>query len=58
MKVQFTTSHFGREVAEVLNLSSGGAVSKQLARLSEMIDKDKTLQKKLADIDRTDYFQG
>ncbi len=42
-----------RQVAEVFDLSSGGAVSKQLARLSEMINKDKTLQKKLADIDRT-----
>ena len=41
-----------REVAEVFNLSSGGAVSKQLARLSEMINKDKTVQKKLADVDR------
>jgi hypothetical protein len=42
-----------REVADVFNLSSGRAVSKQSARLSEMINKDKTLQKNLADIDRT-----
>ena len=41
-----------RKVAEVLNLSTGGTVSKQLAKLSEIIKKDKTLSKTLADIDR------
>jgi len=41
-----------RKVAEVFNLSTGGTVSKQLAKLSEIIKTDKTLSKTLADIDR------
>ena len=41
-----------REVAEVFNLSSGCAVSKQLVKLSKAKNKDKKLQKTLADIDR------
>jgi hypothetical protein len=41
-----------RKVAEVFNLSTGGTVSKQLAKLSEIIKKYKMLSKTLADIDR------
>jgi hypothetical protein len=41
-----------RKVAEVFNLSAGGTVSKQLAKLSKIIKKDKTLSKNLTDIDR------
>ena len=37
---------------EVFNLSTGGTVNKQLVKLSEIIKKDKTLSKNLADIDR------
>ncbi len=42
-----------REVAEVFNLSSGGAVSKQLSRLGKKAKQDTALSRTLAKIDRT-----
>jgi len=41
-----------REIAEVFNLSSGGAVSKQLARLSRMAKENKSVQRIQKNIDR------
>jgi hypothetical protein len=41
-----------RQVAEVLNVTSGGAVSKQLEKLGEVLRQDKTVQKMLDDLDR------
>ena len=41
-----------REVARLFNLSSGTAVSKQLARLSVVLKQDKSLQKIQEKIDR------
>jgi len=41
-----------RQVAEVLNLTIGGAVSKQLRKLSAVLEKDKSVQKALADLER------
>ena len=42
-----------RDVAKIFNLTSGGAVSKQLAKLSRLIKTDKALQKIQEDIDRS-----
>ncbi len=41
-----------REVADIFNLSSGAAVSKQLAKLSLLVKQDKDLQKIQEDINR------
>jgi REP element-mobilizing transposase RayT len=41
-----------RQVAEVLNLTSGGAVSKQLEKLSKTLEKDKSVKKILAELER------
>ena len=41
-----------REVAKLFNLSSGTAVSKQLARLSVMLNQDKSLRKVQEKINR------
>ena len=41
-----------REVADVLQLTSGGAVSKQLAHLATLQTKDKSVQKVFDDINR------
>ena len=41
-----------RAVAEVLNLTSGGAVSKQLGKLKGILQQDKSLQKTLVDLER------
>jgi len=41
-----------RQVAEVLKMSSGTAVSKQLERLGRSLVKDKSVEKKLADLER------
>jgi hypothetical protein len=41
-----------REIAGLFKLSSGGAVSKQLAKLSSLLKTDKSLQSLQADIDR------
>jgi putative transposase len=42
-----------REVAVVLNLTSGTAVSKQLRRLGGLLQKDKSLQKTMANLERS-----
>ena len=41
-----------REIADVFHLSSGGAVSKQLARLSTLAQKDKSVRRVQKDIKR------
>jgi putative transposase len=41
-----------REVAEVLHLTSGGAVSKQLSKLSEVLENDKRAQKAVAELEQ------
>ena len=41
-----------REIAEVFNLSSGGAVSKQLARLRRMTKENKSVQRIQKNIER------
>jgi len=41
-----------REIADVFHLSSGGAVSKQLARLSTLAQKDKSVRRVQKDINR------
>ena len=55
MEVKTLCDHSGltkRQVAEVLNLTIGGAVSKQLRKLSAVLERDKSPQKALADFER------
>jgi putative transposase len=47
-----------REVAVVLNLTSGTAVSKQLRRLGELLQRDKSLRKTLANLERSMARRG